>query len=70
MSQAAVSLRGGALQEIYGELLSMNTWQALPTSEPLRLGVVGMIGVYWSERGDSTRRQRDLARFGLRATLV
>src|SRR6266511_5837089 len=37
---------------------------------PRRLGVVRLRGIYWTDWGDPTRLQQDLARFGLRATLV
>jgi mannose-1-phosphate guanylyltransferase len=60
----------GALQEVYAELPSVNFSQAILAPSPHRLGVVRVRDVYWSDWGDPTRLQQDLARFGLRTTLA
>jgi mannose-1-phosphate guanylyltransferase len=60
----------GVLQKVYAELSPVNFSQAILAPTPHRLGVVRVRGVYWSDWGDPTRLQQDLAHFGLRATLV
>jgi mannose-1-phosphate guanylyltransferase len=59
-----------ALQKVYAELSPINFSQAILAPTPHRLGVVRVSGVYWSDWGDPTRLQQDLAHFGLRGTLV
>jgi len=58
------------LREVYTELPSINFSRAILAPSSHRLGVVRVRGVYWSDWGDPTRLQQDLARFELRATLV
>jgi len=58
------------LRAIYADVPSVNFSQTILAPSPRRLCVVRVRGVYWSDWGDPTRLQQDLARFGLRATLV
>jgi mannose-1-phosphate guanylyltransferase len=58
------------LRTVYAELPAVNFSQAILAPSPRRLGVIRVRGVYWSDWGDATRLQQDLARFGLRATLA
>jgi mannose-1-phosphate guanylyltransferase len=69
-SSLASPREAGVLRQIYADLPSINFSQAILAPSPRHLGVVKVRGVYWSDWGDPTRLQLDLARFGLRATLV
>jgi mannose-1-phosphate guanylyltransferase len=58
------------LQEVYATMPAVNFSRAILAPSPHRLGVLRVRGVYWSDWGDPRRLQQDLARFGLRGTLV